>query len=217
MSRSTATPNSSTRRAAALSSRRAPGVVSVGGQGPREQHPRLERLRTGRRPRSRCGRPPAARRSPPWCRRDGAPDARVRLPPRPPVQGCRAFGPAPPARRRSRPPLARRPPPGTPRRARGAGRRGALERGSPGRPSERLRLRTAARASPCASSKRPRPGWPSSPNAMACGERLLGAVEVAATHPDLHQLAVPPARAVAVDLRAAPRTLAATRCSASAS
>ena len=34
---------------------------------------------------------------------------------------------------------------------------------------------------------------------MACGECLFGAVQVAATHPDLDQLAVPPARAVPVD------------------
>ena len=199
MSRSTATPNSSTRRAAALSSRRAPGVVSVGGQGPSEQHPRLSGFVRG------VDLAPGADALPQ--RGDGLLGVAAverQLPACDCGRGRRSRGAEPSGQLLQLGDALGRRLLVTHRQARRDVHR---EQEDAALSSEEARVGERAAEAPhrrpahrpCASSKRPRPGWPSSPSAMACGECLLGAGQVAATHPDLDQLAVAPAGAVAVD------------------
>ena len=198
MSRSTATPNSSTRRAAALSSRRAPA-----------SSPSAVRARASSTPRLRS-----------FVRRlDLAPDADPL-----PQGGDRLLGVAAmerqmPARdgRRGRRPGGAEPSGQLLQLGDALGRRLLVahrqarrdvhgEEEDPALPSEEARVRERAAEAP-----HRRPGitlrqQQATPPRLAVvaqgdglGECLLGTVQVAATHPDLDQLAVPPACAVPVD------------------
>ena len=209
MSRSTAAPISSADAGGGLDLEAGAGVVAVGRQRPGEQHARLGGFVGG------VDLAPGAdallqrRRSPPRCRRGGAPARRApRRPPRP-ARACRTVAPAPRARRRSRLAACSSP---TARHALHVHR----QHEDPALPREEARVGQRAGEAPHRRRRVAlRQQQATSPRLAVVAEgdglreRLLGAGQVAATDPDVHQLAVAPAGAVAVDRRAAPRTPAA--------